>query len=138
MLACVGRVPDNSNNSLGKQASRYLSVLLLANFSSGGREEGEKSPLSQELLSSKQGRMNSLLESSRIFLNPHLQRVLSLLLSIPTSSAHPFKGALAACSEDIPPRKGWRHPCLPQPLYRSGSGWRERLLRSSGCCKLVP
>lgn len=64
---------------------------------------GKKSLLGQELLSSKQGKMNSLLESSRTFLNPHLRRVLGLLLPVPTSSALPFEEVLAACSRETPP-----------------------------------
>lgn len=127
-------------------------MLSLANFSSSGREEGEKkkkkSLLGQELLSSKQGKMNSLLESSRTFLNPHLQRVLGLLLSVPTSSARPFKGALPARSgkppheRRAPPGRGddthTRCPCPPQPGDLSGSDRRERFLRSSDCRKPVP
>lgn len=41
-LAYRGRVPNNSDDSLGKQAGRYRSVLSLANFSSSGRGEGKK------------------------------------------------------------------------------------------------
>lgn len=102
---------------------------------------GKKSLLGQELLSSKQGKMNSLLESSRTFLNPHLRRVLGLLLSVPTSSARPFKEALAARTGETPtkdalPRES--HPCPPQPRDLSGSGRRERSLRSSDRRKPVP
>lgn len=68
------------------------------------RRGEKKSPLSQELLSSKQGKMNSPLESSRTFLKPHLQGVLGLLLSIPSSSAQPFRGALAFRSGGTRPR----------------------------------
>lgn len=87
-------------------------MLSLANFYSSGREEGKKisPPPSQELLSSKQGKMNSLLESSRTFLKPHLQGVLGLLLPVPTSSAQPFRGALASRSTETP----WRMRSLAQ------------------------
>lgn len=81
------------------------------------KKRGKKSPLSQELLSSKQGKMNSLLESSRTFLKSHLQGVLGLLLSVPTSSARPFKGALAACSGET--RRRMHSPGRELPARRS-------------------
>lgn len=81
------------------------------------QRRGKKSPLSQELLSNKQGKMNSLLESSRTFLKPHLQGVLGLLLSVLTSSARPFKGALAACSGET--RRRMHSPGRELPARRS-------------------
>lgn len=108
-------------------------MLSLANFSSGGREEGKKkSPLSQELLSSKQGKMNSLLEGSRTFLNPHLRRVLGLLLSVPTSSARLFKGALAARSRETPRKDVIPLPRRDTPSHRRSLGTRAAQLRGKG------
>lgn len=74
-----GESPKSFRQRLTKTHGQVRS---LANFSSSGREEeGEKkkSPRCQELLSSKQGKMNSLLESSRTFLN-----LLSLASSFPS------------------------------------------------------
>lgn len=126
VLGCKGRVPNDSDNSSGKQAGRYRGMQVqsttLANFSSSGREEGGKKISPQPRTAVQQTRKNEF----------------------PSGKQQNFPKATFARSSRPPPF----HPHLIcSAIQRSAgillrrnprSGRRERSLRSSDCCKPVP